>query len=83
LTPLHHELTDVLLEANLRHGYRSDMKEHTRLAFDLPSSQQIDTSLFAMFYHRWSGHRILFDSRMSASDLPQEEICAEGIHRLE
>jgi len=82
LTPLHHELTDVLLEANLRHGYHSGVKEHTHVAFDLPPSQQIDTSLFVVYYHRWGNHLTLFDSRKSASDLPQEELCSEGIHRL-
>lgn len=83
LTPLHHELTDVLLEANLRHGYHSGVKEHTHVAFDLPPSQQIDTSLFVVYYHRWGNHLTLFDSRKSASDLPQEELCSEGIHRLD
>ena len=80
---LHHELMDVLREANLRLGYRNGMTEHTRLAFDLPPSQRIDTSLFAVYHHRWGGHLTLFDSHTSASDLPQEEVCSGGIHRLE
>ena len=83
LTPLHRELMDVLLEANLRLGYRNGMTEHTRLAFDLPPSQQIDTSLFAVYCHRGGSHLTLFDSRTSASDLHQEEVCSGGIHRLE
>lgn len=54
--PLHHEPKDVLLEANMRHGHRNGMKEHNRLAFDLPPNQKIGTSIFVLYYHRWGDH---------------------------
>jgi len=73
LTPLPHELTDVLLEANLPRGYRSGKKEHTLVAFDLPPSQQIGTTWSAMDRHIWREHLETFDSHKLASGLVLEE----------
>ena len=69
LTPLHHEPTDVLLEANLRLGYRSGMKDHTRLAYDLPPSQQIGTTWSAIDRHTWRDLLGPFCSHKLASGL--------------
>lgn len=73
LTPLHQEPTDVLLEANLRLGYHNGMKEHTRVAYDLPPGQQIGTTWSAIDRHTWHDHLGPFCSHKLASGLVLEE----------